>query len=128
MNDAWYKSECGQPCGFGGEKFKWLVRMVLLHPFNPPSNPIPLPLLSSAAVTTPIRSTFRLPTSNFNTSNRALTALHTFILYLTPIPVLTIQIYISELLILNALRSNIFTIIRSSHYGIFKRYFLSTLF
>jgi len=32
VNDAWYKSECGQACGFGGEKFKWLVRMVLLHP------------------------------------------------------------------------------------------------
>lgn len=35
VNDAWYKSECGQACGFGGEKFKWLVRMVLLHPFIP---------------------------------------------------------------------------------------------
>lgn len=37
VNDAWYKSECGQACGFGGEKFKWLVRMVLLHPFIPTS-------------------------------------------------------------------------------------------
>lgn len=53
VNDAWYKSECGQPCGFGGEKFKWLVRMVLLHPFNSlPLTPSPL-LSSSAAVTTP---------------------------------------------------------------------------
>lgn len=72
VNDAWYKSECGQPFGFGGEKFKWLVRMVLLHPFNSlPPTPSPL-LSSSAAVTSPILSTFRLPTSNFNTSNRAL--------------------------------------------------------
>lgn len=35
VNDAWYKSECGQACGFGGEKFKWLVRMVLLSPLSP---------------------------------------------------------------------------------------------
>lgn len=45
VNDAWYKSECGQACGFGGEKFKWLVRMVLLYPFVPRSaSPLPLPL------------------------------------------------------------------------------------
>lgn len=37
VNDAWYKSECGQACGFGGEKFKWLVRMVLLYLFVPRS-------------------------------------------------------------------------------------------
>lgn len=50
VNDAWYKSECGQACGFGGEKFKWLVRMVLLHPFIRLSNPILL-FCSSATVT-----------------------------------------------------------------------------
>lgn len=46
-----------------------------------PSNPIPLALLVRRC-NNPILSTFRLPTSNFNTSNRALTVPYTFILYL----------------------------------------------
>lgn len=48
VNDAWYKSECGQACGFGGEKFKWLVRMVLLLPLCPSFylRSLSLPLLS----------------------------------------------------------------------------------
>jgi len=55
VNDAWYKSECGQACGFGGEKFKWLVRMVLLHPCSrcftfPPSPPLSLSISISTSI------------------------------------------------------------------------------